>query len=311
MIVFLVFLILFCITMTIITSNNKFQQKRLEQIEKLKTNTIQKNSTRDQNNSKYVNKNSIDMMSFDELSKMFKYNMEQVNQELISLENDKQNPKEIDLSIEKTKERISRKSILEDYDFTKEEILEAKAKLKSPYTDRDRIWYILNNRQMNFFAQKEWEEFCDTQEDMASFLCEDKKYKQALEHYLNSFIVYHSGFFNKDEVWSIADTISLGTQPLLIENIKSTMKFGNLKNEDLKLIIYNNKYYQLLPFNYYTIENLYNILLDLFENNLTKIREYPYNKPNKNSNLYRVLKYYVYKNFICSLVNGQKMLYSN
>ena len=196
----------------------------------------------------------------------------------------------INLDINKVKERISRKSIMSDYDFTEEEINEALKQLTSPYTERDRIWYILNKRQMNFFAQKEWEKFCDTQEDMASFLEEDGKYLQALNHYLNSFIIYFSGFFCNNEVWNIFHSVYSRIPPLLPSDIKYIMKAGNLTNNDLKLAINNNEYYKLLPFNYYSTENLYNILLDLFENNVNKIKEYSYNTPDKNSNFYTYIE---------------------
>lgn len=188
--------------------------------------------------------------------------------------------------INKVKERISRTSIMSDYDFTEEEIKEASKQLTSPYTERDRIWYILNKRQMIFFAQKEWDEFCDTQEDMASFLEEEGNYLQALNHYLNSFIIYFSGFFYNNEVWNIFHSVYSRIPPLLPSNIRYIMKVGNLTNSDLKLAINNNAYYKVLPFNYYSTENLYNILLDLFENNVDKIKKYPYNTPDKNSTLY-------------------------
>lgn len=175
-----------------------------------------------------------------------------------------------------------------NYMFSDKEI-NASYQLGSQYSDNDRIWSILNKRNIDYSLQRKWSSYRSNLLHMANLLFEENKYTQALDSYISIFIIDLSGV-SEDNY--IHDINSLFVAPAIMKSIKNLLSLCEYKTNDISKLINNNIFCKNLPFNYYSNDTLNKILLDCLNDIPFNCKKYPYIKPNKNSSKYTYYGFY-------------------
>lgn len=165
------------------------------------------------------------------------------------------------------------------YEFTDEEIQEA-YKLKGNFSDSDRVWSILNKRNIALSAKGLWGLYSNNLYKMGYILFKEKKYRQALDFYIANFIIDLSGMANNNLVLKASLLfISSG----LPEQIEELLELCNLSDADLLALINHNPFCKTLPFRYYDNVTLVQILIDCFNEIDFDYKNYPRKRPSKNN----------------------------
>ena len=175
-----------------------------------------------------------------------------------------------------------------NYMFTDKEIQEA-YKLDIRYSDNDRLWNIFNNRNISFPHQKKWSSYRTNLFHMGQLLFDENKYEQSLQFYIAVFIMDLSGM---EQDSYLQDIDSLFVAPAIIKSIKSLISLCEYNAEHIDKLINEDILCNGLPFNYYSNSTLTQILIDCLNDIPFNFKNYPHNKPIKNSSKYTYYGFY-------------------
>lgn len=175
-----------------------------------------------------------------------------------------------------------------NYMLTNKEIKDAYM-LGDEYSDSDRLWSILNKRNITFPSQKKWSSYRSNLLNIGELLFQENKYEQSLQFYVAVFIIDLSGLTEDNYV---NDIDSLFVARGIIKSIKSLISLCEYKTEDVMNLISGNVFCSVLPFRYYSNSTLVKILLDCLNDIEFSHKRYPHNTPSKNNPKYTYYGFY-------------------
>lgn len=156
-----------------------------------------------------------------------------------------------------------------------DEYLNKKNQFKFDASFYDIAWGIFNDRNIQYYCEKNWGELTGNILNMSEILLRENKYKQGLSFLLSVLYYNLSGLRNGNMLYEFE---YIDCPP---EIIKRILKLKSFYSDDL---INNCPFINQLPFSYFTLDTFKIIINDLLNTNEINLDDYKnyIQKPNKN-----------------------------